>query len=63
VESGLVLLTQAGDTADHVLGAGEELHLRATALVAIWALEAAQIAVLDGAPGATARVARAAVAV
>lgn len=50
VESGTVLVTQAGDPEDHVLARGEELWLPAGGLAIAWALTPAVIEVGEDVP-------------
>ncbi len=42
--SGSCWVTQAGDAADHLLGAGETLRLRRRGLVVVWAIEDSVVA-------------------
>lgn len=55
VESGVVLVTREGDELDHVLEAGDEVHLPRRGLAVAWALEASRIEIRQGvrAPGAS----------
>jgi DUF2917 family protein len=46
-ERGTVLVTQAGDPEDHVLGAGEEVRLPPGGLAVAWALTPSVLAVRD----------------
>lgn len=55
VDRGTVLVTQAGDPEDHVLGPRDELWLPAGGLAVAWALTPAAIAVQDRAPARPAR--------
>jgi hypothetical protein len=52
VEEGLLLVTQAGDPEDHVLGPGQELRLEGQGLGVAWALEPSRAQVARGRPGA-----------
>jgi hypothetical protein len=49
VRSGTLVLTQAGDPEDHVLGVGDEVTLPPGGLVVAWALTPAAFAVRDAA--------------
>jgi hypothetical protein len=51
VEEGLLLVTQAGDRVDHVLGPGEELRLDGRGLGVAWALEPARALIVRGRDG------------
>ena len=46
VEEGLVLVTQAGDPEDHVLGPGEELRLAGAGLAVAWAFRPSRVLVV-----------------
>lgn len=46
VEQGVVLVTQAGDSEDHVLGPGEELRIHGPGLGVAWALEPSSAVVI-----------------
>lgn len=50
VEEGLVLVTQAGDPADHVLGPGDELRLEGPGLGVAWAFEPSRAVIARPAP-------------
>ncbi len=47
VERGTLLVTQAGDPEDHVLGPGDELRLPRGGLAVAWALTPSVLAVRD----------------
>lgn len=51
VEAGLVLVTQAGDLEDHVLGPGEEVRLGGRGLGVAWALEPSRALIVRGRAG------------
>jgi hypothetical protein len=53
VEEGLLLVTQAGDPEDHVLGPGQELWLAGPGLGVAWALEPTRALVVRGRPHTT----------
>jgi len=56
VEEGLLLVTQAGDPEDHVLGPGEELRLEGSGLGVAWAFRPSRVLVVrGGAEGVAAR--------
>jgi hypothetical protein len=48
VEEGVLLVTQAGDPQDHVLGPGDELRLEGRGLGVAWALEPARAVIARG---------------
>jgi len=48
VEEGVLLVTQAGDPEDHVLGPGDELRLEGRGLGVAWALEPARAVIVRG---------------
>ncbi len=53
-QRGILLVTQEGDAADYVLGAGDSFTTRRTGRVAVWALAEAALA-LGPAPAAAPR--------
>ena len=49
VSRGSLLVTQAGDLQDHVLGTGEELRLSGPGMAVAWALEPTSLVVTEAA--------------